>query len=83
MGNWARSEYENPDVFMPERFLNSKYGAKYPSDEAGSEGKRITYGFGLGGGPAQVRNWRRWLRNRTIIATRIHGALSARALRAY
>ena len=49
---WAiehdESEYENPDAFIPERFLNNKYGARYPGDEVGNEGRRITYGFGAG-----------------------------------
>jgi cytochrome P450 len=49
---WAighdESEYENPDVFIPERFLNNKYGTRNLSDKARNEGRRITYGFGAG-----------------------------------
>ncbi len=49
---WAihrdEEEYEDPDEFIPERFLNNKFGAKGRSTDASEDHRRVTYGFGAG-----------------------------------
>jgi len=49
---WAihhdESEYERPDDFYPERFLNNKFGTHHPTNETSEDHRRATYGFGAG-----------------------------------
>ena len=49
---WAihhdESEYERPDAFYPERFLNNKFGTRHPKNDASDDHRRATYGFGAG-----------------------------------
>ncbi|KAK5046472.1 hypothetical protein LTR84_008275 [Exophiala bonariae] len=43
------AEYENPEEFIPERFLENKYGSKNTQeDSADNDQRRVTYGFGAG-----------------------------------
>jgi cytochrome P450 len=46
-----RSEdYDSPEEFRPERFLNNPYGTKYKvtEDTTDTEGRKTTYAFGAG-----------------------------------
>jgi cytochrome P450 len=49
---WAihhdESEYERPDDFYPERFLNNKFGTHHPTSDTSDDHRRATYGFGAG-----------------------------------
>jgi cytochrome P450 len=40
------AEYEAPEEFMPERWLENRYGTK--GQETPEEGRRELYGFGAG-----------------------------------
>jgi cytochrome P450 len=48
---WAihrdEDEYDRPDDFTPERFLDNKFGGKFKGN-AGDDHRRVTYGFGAG-----------------------------------
>ena len=48
---WAihrdNAEYADPEEFIPERFLNNKFGTKNAVDEM-EDHRRVTYGFGAG-----------------------------------
>jgi cytochrome P450 len=41
-------EYEDPSEFIPERFLNNKFGVKSEKALEENDGRRATYGFGAG-----------------------------------
>ena len=43
------AEYDRPEDFMPERFLDNRFGTK-PSRDSGNDGnqRRVTYDFGAG-----------------------------------
>jgi hypothetical protein len=41
------AEFESPDDFIPERFMNNKFGVKGDKD-VGDDKRRISYGFGAG-----------------------------------
>jgi cytochrome P450 len=49
---WAihrdEDEYARPDEFIPERFLNNKFGTKNPIGDTPEDHRRGTYGFGAG-----------------------------------
>jgi cytochrome P450 len=49
---WAihrdEDEYARPDEFIPERFLNNKFGTKNPVGDRPEDHRRETYGFGAG-----------------------------------
>jgi cytochrome P450 len=49
---WAihhdEAEYERPDEFIPDRFVNNEYGTRVPVDSKVDEHRRISYGFGAG-----------------------------------
>jgi cytochrome P450 len=49
---WAihrdKEEYDDPDEFIPARFLNNKFGTRNPVDESMDDHRRISYGFGAG-----------------------------------
>ena len=49
---WAihqdESEYEKPSEFIPERFLNDKFGTYAREKTATDEQRRVTYSFGAG-----------------------------------
>ncbi|KAI1496915.1 cytochrome P450 [Biscogniauxia marginata] len=49
---WAihrdETEYEQPDEFMPDRFLNNRFGTRYPVAESMDDHRRVSYGFGAG-----------------------------------
>lgn len=42
------NEYENPSEFIPERFVNNKFGIKSENLLHENDGRRVTYGFGAG-----------------------------------
>jgi cytochrome P450 len=42
------AEYDKPEEFIPERFLNNKYGTRYAVDESKDANRRDSYGFGAG-----------------------------------
>lgn len=48
---WAihrdENEYDSPEDFIPERFLNNKFGTRV-AVETGDDHRRVTYGFGAG-----------------------------------
>ncbi len=42
-------EYDSPDEFIPERFLNNKYGTRRNAEAVEEQRhRRVTYGFGAG-----------------------------------
>ena len=42
-------EYEAPEDFIPERFLNNPFGTRQPpGHETSEDHRRVTYGFGAG-----------------------------------
>ena len=49
---WAihmdEAEYENPEEFIPERFLQNKFGTRGLVDAPYQDHRRVTYGFGAG-----------------------------------
>lgn len=49
---WAihmdETEYEKPEDFIPERFLNNKFGTRRPVQDSSEDHRRVTYGFGAG-----------------------------------
>lgn len=49
---WAihrdEAEYESPDDFIPERFLDNKFGTRDPVAANSEDHRRVTYGFGAG-----------------------------------
>jgi hypothetical protein len=49
---WAihrdESEYNQPEEFMPDRFLNNQFGTRNPVDESMDDHRRTSYGFGAG-----------------------------------
>ena len=49
---WAighdENEYDEPDMFNPDRWLNSKYGTKESVVMDPSEQRKMSYGFGAG-----------------------------------
>lgn len=49
---WAihmdEDEYDRPEEFIPNRFLNNKYGTRKPVDENMDDHRRVSYGFGAG-----------------------------------
>ena len=42
------AEYEKPEDFIPERFLNNKFGTRRPVQDSSEDHRRVTYGFGAG-----------------------------------
>jgi cytochrome P450 len=43
------TEYDRPDDFVPERFLNNKFGTRSENqNEASDDHRRVTYAFGAG-----------------------------------
>lgn len=49
---WAihhdEAEYDQPREFMPDRFLNNKFGTRDSVDESTEDHRRTSYGFGAG-----------------------------------
>jgi cytochrome P450 len=49
---WAihrdETEYDRPDDFVPERFVNNQFGTRHPTSDALDDHRRVTYGFGAG-----------------------------------
>ncbi|TVY75686.1 Cytochrome P450 monooxygenase patH, partial [Lachnellula suecica] len=49
---WAihrdETEYDQPEEFIPDRFLNNKFGTRIFVDESTDDHRRISYGFGAG-----------------------------------
>ncbi len=49
---WAihhdETEYDQPGEFIPDRFLNNKFGTRNPVDESTEDHRRTSYGFGAG-----------------------------------
>lgn len=50
-------EFDRPDEFMPERFLNNKFGTRYEVDEKASEHRRQTYASVPADGFVLVNIW--------------------------
>jgi cytochrome P450 len=42
------TEHVNPKEFIPERFLESRFGSIRQDDHEDNESRRTTYGFGAG-----------------------------------
>ncbi|MCJ1246862.1 hypothetical protein MMC30_004071 [Trapelia coarctata] len=49
---WAihhdETEYDQPGEFIPDRFLNNKFGTRNPVNESTEDHRRTSYGFGAG-----------------------------------
>ncbi|KAF7532399.1 hypothetical protein G7054_g7988 [Neopestalotiopsis clavispora] len=49
---WAihndEAEYDQPDLFIPDRFLGNDYGTRYTVDEKMDDHRRTSYAFGAG-----------------------------------
>lgn len=41
-------EYDQPEEFIPDRFLNNKFGTRNPVNESTEDHRRTSYGFGAG-----------------------------------
>lgn len=46
--NQDPENYENPEVFDPDRYLKNPYGTKMSADEAKAAGRKPVYIFGVG-----------------------------------
>ena len=46
--NHDESEYANPSEFVPERFVDNKYGSTTKPQDGENDTRRITYTFGAG-----------------------------------
>ena len=43
------AEYDRPEEFIPERFMNNKFGSKAIDENSkDNDQRRVTYGFGAG-----------------------------------
>ncbi len=42
------TEYRDPECFMPDRFLNNKFGTLDDLVDVSEDHRRVTYGFGAG-----------------------------------
>jgi len=42
------TEYESPEKFVPERFLNNKFGNRSGDTSSDDDHRRVTYSFGAG-----------------------------------
>ncbi|KAK2755050.1 hypothetical protein FQN54_006578 [Arachnomyces sp. PD_36] len=42
------NEYEDPEIFNPDRWLNNRYGTRYPIDDQVKANRNVTYAFGCG-----------------------------------
>jgi cytochrome P450 len=51
-GTWSvhhdESEYEKPEEFIPERWVDNEFGTKTARDAADTDHRRTTYVFGAG-----------------------------------
>ena len=49
---WAihrdEAEYDRPEEFLPDRYLNNKFGTRNPVKDGSDDHRRATYGFGAG-----------------------------------